>query len=278
MNAHNAYSDLVVMGDAVTVLADLDPETAHLTFTSPPYYNAKEYASYKSYSEYLATLRSVFRQVYRVTREGRFLVVNTSPVITPREKRSCASVRHPIPFDLHAVLSELGWHFIDDIVWIKPEPAVKNRIASFAQHHKPLAWKPNAVTEYLFVYRKPTPRLIDWNMRQYPPDVIEDSKLESYPKTNVWEIAPASDPAHPAVFPDELARRIIALYSYKGDLVLDPFAGSGTVGKVASEIGREFLLIERSYDYVERIRQRVDNARVMSATSFMQYNEKKRGN
>lgn len=60
----------------------------------------------------------------------------------------------------------MGWEFIDDIVWEKPEYSVKNRIGGFQQHRKPLAYKPNSVTEYLMVYRKQTDKLIDWNIHQ----------------------------------------------------------------------------------------------------------------
>ena len=63
----------------------------------------------------------------------------------------------------------MGWEFIDDIVWKKPETSVKNRNARFMQHRKPLAYKPNVVTEYVMVYRKETDRLIDWNIRTIRP-------------------------------------------------------------------------------------------------------------
>jgi DNA modification methylase len=57
----------------------------------------------------------------------------------------------------------MGWEFIDDIIWVKPEASVKNRNSGFAQHRKPLGYKANAVNEYVMVYRKATDKLIDWN-------------------------------------------------------------------------------------------------------------------
>ena len=96
----------------------------------------------------------------------------------------------------------MGWDFIDDIVWVKPEASVKNRNAGFLQHRKPLGYKPNAITEMLMVYRKKTDNLIDWNMRQYDDETTEESKVgDGYETTNVWHICPAADKVHSAVSP-----------------------------------------------------------------------------
>jgi DNA modification methylase len=102
------------------------------------------------------------------------------------------------------------------------------------------------------VYRKATDRLIDWNMRQYPDAVVEASRvLDEYEPTNLWQIAPAADPVHPAVFPLELASQVIRLYSYKGDLVFDPFAGRGTVERAALLHERYYFLTEKEPAYFE---------------------------
>ena len=167
--------NVVVCGDAIEVMSRLSAESIHLTFTSPPYYNARNYSTYPSYAEYLAFLENVFREVLRITKEGRFLVLNTSPVIEPRLKRSHSSKRYPIPFDIHPRLTKMGWDFIDDIIWQKPEFSVKNRIGGFMQHRKPLAYKPNPVTEYLMVYRKSTSKLLDWNCLLYTSPSPRDS-------------------------------------------------------------------------------------------------------
>lgn len=245
----------VVLGDVREVLKHVPDESVHLTFTSPPYYNARDYSIYISYQAYLDFLDEVFRAVHRVTKEGRFLIVNTSPVIIPRVSRAHASKRYPIPFDLHARLVQAGWEFIDDIIWLKPESSVKNRNAGFLQHRKPLAYKPNAVTEYLMVYRKKTDRLLDWNMNQYDWETIERSRVrEDYETSNVWKIDPVFDRVHSAVFPVELCNRVIKFYSYEGDLVFDPFGGSGTLGKAARNLRRYFFLTEKEAKYFERMK------------------------
>jgi len=246
----------IVQGDVLEILKYVPDESVHLTFTSPPYYNARDYSIYQSYDEYLKFLEKVFKEVHRVTKEGRFFVLNTSPIIIPRISRAHASKRYPIPYDIHPLLVKMGWEFIDDIIWVKPEASVKNRNAGFLQHRKPLGYKPNAITEMLMVYRKKTDKLIDWNMHQYNWDKVKKSKvLDNYETTNVWRIDPTFDKVHSAVFPIELCNRVIEYYSFVEDLIFDPFAGSGTLGRAAANLNRNFFLTEKEAKYVERMKE-----------------------
>ncbi|MDR3324744.1 MAG: HEAT repeat domain-containing protein [Spirochaetaceae bacterium] len=86
--SYNYLKNVAVHGDTIETMNLLKDESIHLTFTSPPYYNARDYSIYPSYKCYLEFLRNVFNEVYRITKEGRFLVLNTSPVIVPRVSRS----------------------------------------------------------------------------------------------------------------------------------------------------------------------------------------------
>ena len=255
--SHPAWmTDVVIQGDICKILPLIPDQSVHLTFTSPPYYNARNYSNYPSYEIYLDFLTDVFQGVHRITKTGRFLIINTSPIIIPRASRSHSSKRYPIPFDLHARMTGMGWEFIDDIVWVKPEPSVKNRNGGFCQHRKPLAYKPNPVTEYLMVYRKETTHLIDWNIGRYSAETVTNSRvLGEYEGSNVWRIAPTKDAIHSAVFPAELCRRVIRFYSYVGDLIFDPFGGSGTVATVANNEKRHFFLTEKEAVYIERIKK-----------------------
>lgn len=246
----------IVQGDVQEVLKFVPDESIHLTFTSPPYYNARDYSIYQSYDEYLSFLEKIFKEVHRVTKEGRFFVLNTSPIIIPRISRAHSSKRYPIPYDIHSLLVKMGWEFIDDIIWVKPEASVKNRNAGFLQHRKPLAYKPNSVSEMLMVYRKKTDKLIDWNIKQYNWDKVKKSKVVSkYETTNVWKIDPTFDKVHSAVFPIELCNRVIKFYSFVGDLVFDPFAGSGTLARAAINLNRDFFLTEKEPKYIKRIKE-----------------------
>ncbi len=270
--------NVAVNGDVLETLKHIPNQSIHLTFTSPPYYNARDYSIYLSYEVYLEFLRKVFEETHRITKEGRFLVINTSPVIMPRVSRSHSSKRYPIPFDLNSIVTKMGWEFIDDIVWEKPEACVKNRNGGFQQHRKPLGYKPNARTEYVMVYRKKTDKLIDWNMRQYPYHTTQKSKVqESFETSNLWKIDPSFDKTHSAVFPIELCRRVVKFYSFVGDLIFDPFAGSGTLGQAAYELQRFFFLTEIDKGYHGRIKERLSNKNIFDDTekspSFVAFNE-----
>lgn len=248
----------VVHGDVNEVLKYVPDESIHLTFTSPPYYNARDYSIYPSYKDYLEFLEKVFKQIHRVTKEGRFLLINTSPIIIPRISRQHSSIRYPIPFDLHHYIVQMGWEYIDDIIWLKPEASVKNRVGGFQQHRKPLGYKPNTVTEMIMVYRKKTPKLLDWNIRQYPYNIVKESKVaDDFETTNVWKIDPVYSKNHSAVFPVELCQKVIQYYSFVGDLVFDPFGGSGTLGCAAKALNRRFFLTELNNDYFKYMKSTI---------------------
>ena len=244
----------LILGDCRAVLPEFPPASAQLVFTSPPYFNAKpQCTEYLDYGSYLEFLSEAFDACHSILAEGRFLVVNVSPILVRRTSRNTASRRLPIPFDLHPILDRIGFEYVDDIIWRKPEGAGWHlgRGRRFAADRQPLQYKPVTVTEYVLVYRKKTDRLLDWNLRQHPDqEALHNSLiLGEYDKTNVWDIAPSYRRGHPAPFPDELVRRVLRYYSFEGDMVLDPFAGSGTVGRVAAAMGRRFLLIEKRADY-----------------------------
>lgn len=252
----------IVLGDTAQVLEEFPRDTAQLVMTSPPYFNAKpETCEFLDYQEYLNFLRKVIIRCKEILSDGRFFIVNISPVLVRRTSRSTSSKRIPIPFDIHRIMDSVGFEFIDDIIWVKPEGAGWNlgRGRRFAADRQPLQYKPVSVTEYVLVYRKKTNKLIDWNIRNhYNKKLVEQSKiLGDYDVTNVWYIPPGHNKEHPAVFPDELVRKIIRYYSFLDDLVLDPFGGSGTVGKIALEMKRRFLLIDNNPSYYELMKREI---------------------
>ena len=121
----DALKNVIVCADVGEALKEVPDESVHLTFTSPPYYNARDYTLFQSYEAYLSFLTAVFKETHRITKEGRFFVLNTSPVIVPRISRAHSSRRYAIPYDIHPRLTEIGWEFIDDIVWTKPDYAAQ---------------------------------------------------------------------------------------------------------------------------------------------------------
>jgi DNA modification methylase len=238
------------------MLLELPAGSVDLIFTSPPYYNARpEYTDYLTYEEYLLKLRKIIQNSHHVLSEGRFFVINISPVLVRRTNRNEASKRIAVPFDIHRLFTEEGFDFIDDIIWEKPEGAgwATNRGRRFAADRNPLQYKPVPVTEYILVYRKNTDKLIDWNIRTHPQqELVKESKIVGgYERTNIWRIRPTYDKRHPAVFPLELAEKVISYYSFKNDVVLDPFAGIGTTAVAAIKLKRRFVMIEENPEYMK---------------------------
>jgi len=252
----------VGFGDSALLLDEMPAESVDLIFTSPPYYNARpEYSEYEEYDEYLFKMRQIIRRCHRVLVEGRFFVINIAPVLIRRASRNQSSRRIAVPFDFHKIFIEEGYDFVDDIIWEKPEGAgwATGRGRRFAADRNPLQYKAVPVTEYVLVYRKHTNLLIDWFIRNHPDrDKVEASKIQDgYERTNIWKINPSTNSKHPAAFPKELAEKVIQYYSFKGDVILDPFAGSGTVGSAASELGRRFVLFDNNPEYIDTIREEV---------------------
>ena len=169
------------LGNSGDLLEDMPALSVDLVFTSPPYFNARpEYTEYEEYELYLHEMRQIIRKTYRVLADGRFFVMNTSPVLLRRATRSEASRRIAVPFDLHRIFIEEGFEFIDDIIWVKPEGAgwATGRGRRFAADRNPMQYKAVPVTEYVMVYRKKTNLLIDWFIRNHPDrEIIEASKI-----------------------------------------------------------------------------------------------------
>ena len=273
----SSLRNTIGFGDCGELLEEMPTESVDLIFTSPPYFNARpEYSEFEEYESYLLKLRQVIRKCHRVLSEGRFFVINISPVLLRRASRNQASKRIAVPFDLHQIFVEEGYDFIDDIIWLKPEGAgwATGRGRRFAADRNPLQYKTVPVTEYVLVYRKHTDLLIDWHIRNHPDqEVVKASKIaDGYERTNVWKINPITNSKHPAAFPVELAEKVITYYSFKGDVVLDPFAGSGTVGLAATSLDRRFVLFESNFNYIELMQQTIPRWKNVKFSSILWLN------
>lgn len=258
-------------GDALVCLNTLKAHSVDLIFTSPPYFNARpQYASYSTYVEYLSFMQDILRSCFKVLKSGRFIVLNVSPVLLPRSCRAQESVRLPLMFDFHSILADLGFIFIDSIIWEKPIGAGYSSMRGlrFIKDRQPLQYKPLPTTEYLLVYRAGSSPSIESIIHAHSEETRRLSKVYGeYERTEVWRIAPAHNKVHPAVFPIDLCNKVISYYSFYGDTVLDPFAGSGTVGVSASQLGRSYILIERDLTYIGYIRHVLPTLHVFSELS-----------
>jgi DNA modification methylase len=252
----------IINEDCLIGLRNMNEVCVDLTWTSPPYYNAKSYSEWETYQDYLDFLENVFSEIYRITKDGRMCVVNLSPVIVQRESRAHESKRLAIPFHFFSIMEKIGWKYIDDIVWVKPEGAAINRNGGFFQHRKPVAYKPNLVSETILVFQKPANFLIDKIVRSYKDEVLNKSLvLEEYERSNVWLINPETKSKHLAPYPEKLSDNIIKYYSFYGDLVLDPFLGSGTTLVSCKKYGRNGIGFEIHEEYVNMSKNRLDNVK-----------------
>lgn len=249
-------NNMLILGDSLKELKKLPPNSIDMVFTSPPYFNAKtEYSEYLSYDDYLSFMNKIIKEVTRVLIPGKFFIINSSPVLIPRIDRKHSSTRYAVPYDLHNLFRKNHYEFMDDIYWVKPEGAgwSSGRGRRFSADRNPMQYKPVPVTENIMVYRKQSNKLIDWFIRKHPDqDLVNESKVkDGYEKTNIWKINPAKDRRHPAIFPKELASNVIKYYSFKNDVVLDPFGGLGTTAKAALELNRRFVSIELDKNYFD---------------------------
>ena len=245
-------------GDCLELMKDIPNETIDLVVTSPPYFNVKEYSHWDAYEDYLEWLKEVFTKTYRIMKSGRMCCVNISTILIPRENRNSESSRVALPFHFVNLMEEIGFKFLEDIIWVKPEGASKNRNGGFFRHRQPVAYKPNVVNEYIFVFQKPSPYLIDKIVRSYDGELKDKSLInEDYERSNIWYINPETKSKHPAPYPLTLCDRLIKYYSYIEDTVLDMFLGSGTTGVSAITLDRNFIGMEKDETYFKLAEQRI---------------------
>jgi DNA modification methylase len=240
---------IIYKGNCLDKLAELENNSVHVCITSPPYFNAKQYGEEednvgknKDYIDYLSKINKCIEELKRVLVPGGIVCWNTSPVLDGGE-------RFMIPEDTYFLFIDNGFKCRDNLTWKKPDGAAKLRCGGWVQNGgKPLTWHPNIVDEKIMVYKKEGKR-----------EIGEFDKLSKYylkiPKdllTNVWEINPETHKSyHDAPFPEELVKRCILLYSFKGDTILDPFSGTFTTSKVARDLGRNSIGMELNEEYIK---------------------------
>jgi DNA modification methylase len=223
---------------------DLPDKSVHLMITSPPYNVSKEYDEDLTLDEYRALMRRVLKETFRVLVEGGRACINVANV-----------GRKPyIPF--HAFLAEdmidLGFLMRGEIIWNKAGSAGPSTAwGSWKSATNPTL---RDVHEYILIFSKGSfARNGDGRM-----STIERDEFLEFTKS-VWAFPSESARrvGHPAPFPIELPRRLIQLYSFAGDVVLDPFAGSGSTCIAALETGRSFVGYEKSGRYVKVAEKRI---------------------
>ena len=254
-----------ILGDS-RMLPDIEPESVHLVITSPPYWNLKPYERgdgqlglIEDFEEFVSALDCVWAHCMQALVPGGRLVIITGDVLVPRRRLG----RHVV-FPLHAAIQEhtrrLGFDNLAPIIWYKIGNAtleVENGGRFLGKPYEPNGIIKNDI-EYILFQRKPggyrSPSL-DARLLSVIPAAAHAAWFQQ-----IWRIGGASTRGHPAPFPVSLIERLIRMFSFVGDTVLDPFAGSGTTTIAAGRWGRNSIGVDVEPDYLRLAEQRIRRA------------------
>ena len=250
----------LIHGDCIDEMAKMDADSVDLTVTSPPYDNLRTYGGSLQWNENI--WKQVLKGLYRVTKEGGVVVWVVGDA-TIKGSETGTSFKQA----LYAV--ECGFNLHDTMIW--------HKVAKFPHHENSKRYKPQF--EYMFVLSK---GLVNrYNPIYDIPNIsagkeftvkckkksdnnsVENGrtkhlKIASHRmRDNVWSIAQSGSKDHPAPFPEQLAHDHIISWSNKGDIVFDPFMGSGTTGKMAKQLGRKFIGVEKVEKYYAISKERI---------------------
>jgi len=225
-------------------MKEIHDESIQLMVTSPPYYNAPfDYPNlFKNYGEFLRLIDHLARDLYRVLAPGRVACFVTDDMLVKGEK-------YPVVADITRLMLDAGFRYRDRIVWVKPKGYVRisRRSGVVIQHPYPMYYYPDNIQESILIFQKG--RFDYSHLQELDPKSLSESKISIDDYHNqewyltVWNITnvlPLRERLEKgiAAFPEEIPKRLIKLFSFHGETVLDPFLGSGTTMRVAQELGR----------------------------------------
>ncbi len=266
----------LINGDARD-LSFLNDESVHLVVTSPPYWNLKRYnenpeqmGHIQDYETFLHELEKVWKHVLRILVPGGRLVCVVGDVCVARRNFG----RHlvfPLHADICVICRRLGFDNLNPIVWHK----IANASYEVANGSKFLGkpYEPNAIIkndmEFILMqrkpggYRKPSDSQRDTSR-------IEKGEFDQWFQ-QIWSIPGASTKHHPAPFPVELATRLVRMFSFTGDTVLDPFCGSGTTMIAALRTGRNSIGVDIDPEYCRMTARylKAESANLFSGTKLV---------
>ncbi|MDY7099722.1 MAG: site-specific DNA-methyltransferase [Actinomycetota bacterium] len=263
---HRDIDDIFV-GDS-SAMDKVDDNSVALVVTSPPYFAGKEYEVAlgeghvpATYAEYLAMLTDVFAECVRTLEPGGRIAVNVANLGRKPYRSLSADITSILQDELRLLLR-------GEVIWLKSRGAAGS--CAWGSFQRPANPVLRDLTERVVIASKGrfdraiTPKERHGHLPSEA-SIFRDEFMEA--TTDVWEIPPesASRVGHPAPFPVELPERLIHLYTYRGDLVLDPFMGSGTTAVAAVRTDRHFVGYDTDPEYVERALGRVADERARLA-------------
>ena len=240
-------------------MKEIPDGSVHLIVTSPPYFNAPfDYKNlFKSYGQFLGVLRKVAKEAFRVLADGRIFVLNIDDMLVNGDK-------FPIVADATKIFLEAGFRYRDRIIWKKPDGylRISRRSGVILQNPYPMYFYPDNLLESIIIFQKGK-----FDYKSIPKEIREKSKIDKKEFQDkkwfmtLWEMNNVM-PGSPlekdiAAFPEELPYRVIKLFSYVGETVLDPFVGSGTTMKVARQLGRNSIGIEIKKSLIPIIKKKL---------------------
>ena len=255
-----SYWAKIIIGDSRKMI-EIEDESIGLIITSPPYWHIKDYGKSnqigygQTLHEYLKDLYRVWEECFRVLKPGRRLCIN----IGDQFARSIIYGRYKV-IPLHAeVISQcekIGFDYMGAIIWQK-KTTMNTTGGAVVMGSYP--YPPNGMIEidyeFILVFKKPG------RVENVPTEIKESSKLtkEEWKEyfSGHWRFGGEKQINHEAMFPEELPKRLIRMYSFVEDTVLDPFLGSGTTVKVALELKRNAIGYEINEKFVEIIKEKI---------------------
>jgi site-specific DNA-methyltransferase (adenine-specific) len=246
------YLNRIICGDAAEILADIPSVSVDLVITSPPYNFGHAYAhdphdDTHEWNEYFATLNRVWTECFRVLRPGGRMAVNVQPLFSDYV---------PTHHIISNQLAGLGLLWKSEFLWEKNNYNAK--YTAWGSWKSPSMPYIKYTWEFVEVFDKETHKKAG---RREDIDITADEFKEWV--IGRWTIPPEhhmKEFDHPAMFPEELPRRLMKLFSYKNDIVLDPFNGAGTTTLVAAKQGRRFIGIDISRQYCDTAIRRLQAA------------------
>ncbi|MFO7973534.1 MAG: site-specific DNA-methyltransferase [Candidatus Hydrogenedentota bacterium] len=246
----SATKHQLVLGDARD-LSFIDDASVHLVVTSPPYWSLKRYEDHpsqmghmKDYEVFLAELEKVWRHVYRVLVPGGRLVCVVGDVCLSRRQNAGRHVVVPLHADICVQCRRIGFDNLNPIIWHKIANAsyeVSNGSKFLGKPYEPNAIIKNDI-EFILMQRKPGGYRKPTNEQRELSRIAKDDFNQWFQQ--FWTLSGASTKEHPAPFPVELAYRLVRMFSFIDDTVLDPFAGTGTTMVAAMKSGRNSIGVE----------------------------------
>lgn len=269
-------SHVLIGGDARD-LSFIRDKSVHLVVTSPPYWKLKKYndgpsqlGHIKDYECFLEELSKVWNEVNRILVPGGRLVCVVGDVCLSR-KENGRHVVMPLHADIQVACRKIGLDNLNPIIWHKISNAKFEANTSAKFLGKP--YEPNAIIkndiEYILMQRKPGGYRKPTNTQRQL-SKISKKDFDVWFK-QIWNITGESTKFHPAPFPEELANRLIKMFSFVGDIVVDPFCGTGTTMAAALKTNRHSIGIEIDKEYCKMIKNRVTKAAVRNNVNFKEF-------